>query len=53
MGLFDKTRTTKCPDGTKVNVFKDPNNAFRMTFKDWDTSFNAGMNAAGEIDAKA
>lgn len=53
MGLFDKTKTTKCPNGTKVTVFKDPNDAFRMTFKDWDASFNAGVNAAGEIGANA
>ena len=50
---FGKIRVEKCQDGRRIRVYKDPGEAFRVTFTDWDSRVSAGVNAVQGINANA
>ena len=47
--IFGKTRKHRCPDGTERIVFKNPDDAFPLSVKDWSTRLEGTLNAVKEL----
>src|SRR5947208_3374700 len=49
--MFGKTRTVPCPDGRKLRVYKDADDAFPVVAADVSAAFAATADAADQLSA--
>lgn len=51
-GLTDKWTEVKCQDGTKARILKNPDDAFEIYAKDWNTKFSVIIDLLNQAKAE-